>query len=169
MNQSLFVGMSAPIRKTHAQLMDDATMAAEIDRVIEECVKSRLPVYIYVPVDVPAVPLDAERLKTPLKTEVVNADREAEDEVVKEALRGIKEASNPAIVADVLAARHGGGELTRKLVDLTGFQSYTTPLGKGIVDETSPYFNGLYNGIGKFIIFHIRHPSISHDALRNTF
>jgi pyruvate decarboxylase len=148
MDHAIYVGMAAPVRKTYTVLMDEKTMAQEIDRVIEEGVLSRLPVYIYVPMDVAGVQIDATRLKTPLKTEVTNSNKEIEDEIVKSTLESIKSASAPAILADVLTIRHGGKKLAEKLVNLTKFPTYSTPLGKGVVDETSPYFNGLYNGEG---------------------
>jgi pyruvate decarboxylase len=152
MDQAIYVGMAAPIRKACTVLMDEKTMAQEIDRVIEVAVETRQPVYIYVPVDVPVVQLDAKRLETPLKTEVTNSDKGVEDEIVKSTLEAIKSASAPAILADVLTIRHGGKELAGKLMNLTKFPTYSTPLGKGVVDETSPYYNGLYNGEGRLLI-----------------
>ncbi|EXJ90609.1 hypothetical protein A1O1_03712 [Capronia coronata CBS 617.96] len=146
MDPAVYIQMAGPIRKTHAYLMDDETMAEEIDRVIVACVRSRLPVYIYVPVDVVSVPLDASRLETPLDTAIRNADSEIEDRIVHSVLSEIEKASDPVILADVLAIRHGGRDLTRKLAEITQFPSYTTPLSKGIIDENAPYFNGVYNG-----------------------
>jgi pyruvate decarboxylase len=148
MDQAIYVGMAGPIRKTYTVLMDEKTMAQEIDRVIEECVLSKLPVYIYVPMDVAGVQLDAKRLETPLKIEVTNSKKDVEEEIVKSTLELIKAASAPAILGDVLSIRHGGKKFVEKLMNLTEFPTYSTPLGKGVVDETSPYFNGLYNGEG---------------------
>lgn len=149
MDQDIYIGMSAPIRKTHTKLSNPATMAQEIDRVIEEGVRSRLPVFIYVPLDIVGIPLDASRLETPLKTTVTNTNLQLEDEVVNAALELIKKSSKPAILADVLAIRHGGRDLARRLVSATQFPSYSTPLSKGVIDEESPKYNGVYNGEGK--------------------
>lgn len=148
MDQDIYIGMSAPIRKTHTKLSNPATMAQEIDRVIEEGVKSRLPVFIYVPLDIVTIPLDATRLETPLNTTVTNSDKQQEDEIVNSTLELIKGSSKPAILADVLAIRHGGKDLTRRLVAATHFPSYSTPLSKGVIDETSPNYSGVYNGEG---------------------
>ncbi|KAF4629196.1 hypothetical protein G7Y89_g8953 [Cudoniella acicularis] len=150
MDQAIYVKMSEPIRKMHTVLMGGENTAQEIDRVIEACVKSRLPVYIYVPLDVASLPLDAGHLETPLDTTVRNSDANVEDEVVRVTLEAIKKAKNPCVLGDVLAIRHGGKELTQKLVDVTRFPAYATPLGKGIVDETHPCYNGLYNGSVSF-------------------
>lgn len=147
MDHGIYIGMSEPVRKAHTFLWDDSTMASEIDRVIIEGVKSRLPVFIYIPVDAVAVQLDATRLETPLDTAVKN-EASVEDEIVKGVVELIKTAKNPVILADVLTIRHGGRELARQLVDLTNYQSFSTPLSKGVVNETHPSYGGLYNGTG---------------------
>lgn len=149
MDQMIYVGMAEPIRKTHTVLTDEKTMAEEIDRVLEAGVKSKLPVYIYVPMDVVQVPLDTSRLEKPLNTKVVNSDAKLEDEVVKGTLELIKKSSKPSILADVLTIRHGGQELARRLAKATSFPTYSTPLSKGLFDETSPKYNGVYNGEGE--------------------
>jgi pyruvate decarboxylase len=140
--------MSEPIRNTHTVLWDDAIMAEEIDRVIVAGVKTRLPVFIYIPVDVAGVQLDATRLETPLNTAVKN-DSTVEEEVVKASLEAIQSAKNPIVLADVLTIRHGGRDLARELVDLTNYQSFSTPLSKGIIDEGHPSYGGVFNGTGK--------------------
>jgi len=161
MDHAIYVGMAGPIRKAYTVLMDEKTMAQEIDRVIEEGLRSRLPVYIYVPMDVAGIQLDAKRLETPLKTVVTNPNKDIEDEVVKSTLELIKTASAPAILADVLTIRHGGKKLAGELMNLTRFPTYSTPLSKGVVDETSPYFNGLYNGEGNLLESLIREPKLT--------
>jgi pyruvate decarboxylase len=146
MDHATYIGMSEPVRRTHTFLMDDETMAEEIDRVIVEGVRSRLPVFIYIPTDVVSVQLDASRLESPLDTSVKNESVETEDSIVKLVLELIKGVSNPVILADVFTIRHGGRDLTRELVDLTQFQSFSTPLSKGVIDEDHPSYGGLYNG-----------------------
>jgi pyruvate decarboxylase len=148
MDHATYIGMSEPIRATHTFLMEDAKMAEEIDRVIVEGVKSRLPVFIYIPVDVVAVRLDVKRLETKLDTRVIN-ESTTEDEIVKDLLELIAKAENPVILADVLTIRHGGRELAREFVDLSQFQAFSTPLSKGVIDETHPSYGGNYNGTGK--------------------
>lgn len=149
MDHAIYIGMSEPIRKTHTFLMNDETMAEEIDRVIVESVKSRLPVFIYIPTDVVSVQLDGSRLETPLDTVVKNASASDESVVVESVLELIKSARKPVVLADVLTIRHGGRDLARELVDLTLFPSFSTPLSKGIIDEEHPSYGGLYNGKGK--------------------
>ncbi|OCT50970.1 Pyruvate decarboxylase [Cladophialophora carrionii] len=146
MDHATYIQMAEPIRETHAYLMDDKTMAEEIDRTLIACLRSRLPVYIYVPVDSVSVALDAKRLETPLDTSVQNKDGKTEDQMVSNILSLVEKATSPAILADIIGVRHGGRELIRQLAELTQFPSYSTPLSKGVIDETKPYYNGLYNG-----------------------
>lgn len=146
MDHTIFVGMSKPISRTYALLNNEETATQEIDRVIIECVHSRLPVFIYVPTDVVNIPVNSRALSTPLDTAVQNSDKDAESTVVKKVLKALKNATKPAILADVLAIRHGARNLTRKLVDVTHFQTFATPMSKGIVDENSPHYNGVYSG-----------------------
>jgi pyruvate decarboxylase len=149
MDHLTFVKMGEAVRKTHTVLTEERTMAQEIDRVIEEGVRSRLPVYIYVPTDVVGLPLDASRLEHPLDTKIKNTSLELEeDRVVQSVLELIKTSTNPAILADVLAIRYGAQDLTQRLINITHFPSYSTTMSKGVIDETSPYYNGLYNGKG---------------------
>ena len=151
MDHAIYIQMAAPIRKDHAYLMEDKTMAEDIDRVIISCVQSRLPVYIYVPADVVSVQLDAKRLDTPLNTLITNPDSKTEDKIVESVLSLIEKAANPTILADILAIRHGGLQLTKQLAELTSFPSFSTPLSKGVIDETKPYYNGCYNGQGTLL------------------
>ncbi|EXJ58018.1 hypothetical protein A1O7_05441 [Cladophialophora yegresii CBS 114405] len=146
MDHAIYIQMAEPIRETHAYLMEDKTMAEEIDRTLIACLRSRLPVYIYVPVDSVSVPLDAKRLETPLDTSVQNKDSKVEDQIVSSILSLVEKATSPAILADIIGVRHGGRELIRKLAELTQFPSYSTPLSKGVIDEMKPYYNGVYNG-----------------------
>ena len=150
MDQAIYVGMSEPIRKSCAVLMDDKTMAADIDRVIVDCVRSRLPVYIYVPMDVVSVPVDASRLETPLNVTIQNGDDNAEASIVNKILDAVKASSDTAILVDTLAARHNARDLARELVEVTHFPNYSTHLSRGILDESSSLWNGVYNGTGKW-------------------
>lgn len=158
MDPATYIQMASPIRQDHAYLMDNNTMAQDIDRVIISCVQSRLPVYIYIPTDVVSVPLDATRLETPLDTTMRNPDGTTEDQIVSLILSLVEKASNPTILADVLTIRHGGLESVRKLAEIAQFPSFSTPLSKGVFDETAPYYNGLYNGKGKALRSMVCHP-----------
>lgn len=120
-DHEVYQRMAEPIAAATTFLTDEATMASEIDRVIIECVKTKLPVYIFIPTDVVDTPLDASRLDKPLDTKIVNEKAEVEDLVVKKVLEAIKNAKNPCILGDVLANRHNARDMVRKLSELSQY------------------------------------------------
>jgi Pyruvate decarboxylase and related thiamine pyrophosphate-requiring enzymes len=148
MDQSTYVRMSAPVNRAQAVLTDEATMGLEVDKAIEEAIKTKLPVTIYVPTDMVPLYLDECLLETPLQSEITNRDKVIEERLVRAVLEAIQMASSPSILADVLSIRHGAQDLTRKLVSLTQFPSFSTPLAKGVIDETTTCYHGVYNGKG---------------------
>ncbi|KAK5036966.1 hypothetical protein LTR13_005346 [Exophiala sideris] len=73
------------------------------------------------------------------------------DELSKKAaisatLNLLYKAKSPTVIVDALTSRHRGKDVTRKLVDLLQFPTFSTSMGKSIIDETKPYFCGIYNG-----------------------
>lgn len=47
---------------------------------------------------------------------------------------------------DSLAHKHGARQETRSLAKTLGIPTYSAGMGKGILDETEPYFVGMYSG-----------------------
>ncbi|KAK6344540.1 hypothetical protein TWF696_008174 [Orbilia brochopaga] len=148
-DHGVYRGMSEPIRAASAFLNDEATMASEIDRVLITAIKTRLPVYLFVPTDVVETPLNATRLEQPLDLNL-STKPDVEDLIVKKILDAIEKSEKPCILGDVLAKRHAVTNETRRLIQLAGYPAFSTILGKGLVDETSPEFGGLYNGSMSF-------------------
>jgi pyruvate decarboxylase len=56
------------------------------------------------------------------------------------------QAKKPMVLVDACAARFGVGRLVRELVEKCGIRFFTTPMGKGILDERHPLFGGCYAG-----------------------
>ncbi|KAK2740190.1 hypothetical protein FQN57_006201 [Myotisia sp. PD_48] len=140
--------MVEPVQSASAFINNESKAAAEIDRVLETAVKTRLPVYLFIPLDVQDSPIEASPLSKPLDLKVTNNGRETEeDEVVSEIIRLLSQAANPGVIVDMLMQRHGLTEQTRQLVELINLPFYTTPMGKSTVNESDPRFVGLYNGL----------------------
>ncbi|KAI1937293.1 hypothetical protein LOZ66_004211 [Ophidiomyces ophidiicola] len=147
-DQTTYQKMSEPVRSDAAFLTDPAAAPAQIDRVIETCVKTRLPVYLFIPVEVPDLMTDSSRLSTPLNLEIRNEGKdEQENEVVSEIIRIIDHASNPGVIVDALVQRHALVDETKELIDAINAPVYITPMGKSIINESDPHFAGLYAGI----------------------
>ena len=125
-------------------LLDEATAAAEIVRVVEACIRAKRPVYIEVPHDmvdrrIPVPPLAAARA-APL------SDPESLSAALAETRALLAAAKKPVILAGVELHRHG-------LIDpvLTFARALHIPiaadlLSKSVVAENHPLYLGVYGG-----------------------
>ncbi|SJM83951.1 Pyruvate decarboxylase [Zygosaccharomyces bailii] len=143
---TVFHRMSANISETTAWLTDMASAPAEIDRCIRVTYLTQRPVYLGLPANLVDQKVPASLLDTPIDLTLKENDPEAEAEVVDTVLELIKEAKNPVILADACCSRHDVKTETRKLIDITQFPSFVTPMGKGSIDEQNPRFGGVYVG-----------------------
>jgi pyruvate decarboxylase len=117
-----FQRMSEPVRSGHAFLLNDTTFTNDVDAVFEKCVKSRRPVYLYIPMDTLDILVDSSPLSRPLDLEIRN-DRmqNDQDEIIEEILTLLTGAKKPFVLADVLAHRYGVAKDVNELLDSTGF------------------------------------------------
>lgn len=114
-------------------------------RVIKECYIQSLPVYIFVPMDFVHKPVSSaalERLPDVMPTTDGEACRSAVDMVVKK----LHSSLAPSIIVDALVARFGAAAIANQLIDQLAIPTFTTPMGKSIIDEDKPCFHGVYNG-----------------------
>ncbi|KAF2176147.1 pyruvate decarboxylase [Zopfia rhizophila CBS 207.26] len=139
-DHKVFEKISTHVRCAYAWLEDKATAAAEVDRVIRECMLWSLPVYLFVPMDYVHVLIEASPLRIPIDLQ------RNEAEALNRTIQAIKTAKNPILLVDCLTDRHAATEEARKLADLLGFPIFSTSMGKTIIDETHPKYGGVYNG-----------------------
>ncbi|GME52880.1 putative benzoate 4-monooxygenase cytochrome p450 [Neofusicoccum parvum] len=66
--------------------------------------------------------------------------------VIEAILSALYSARNPVVIVDCLVARHRAAPQARQLLDILRFPTFSTSMGKGIIDEPTPYFHGIYNG-----------------------
>jgi len=129
-------------------LLDDPQEACrEIDRVLDEALRRKRPVYIELPRDMVGVPAVPRRVRSPA-AEPGEADvlREA----LEEAVEMINAARNPVIVAGVEIHRFGLQDQLLRLIEKTSFPVATTLLGKSLVGESHPNYLGVYwGGMGR--------------------
>lgn len=138
-----FLNAYAQVTAAQARLTPDNALT-EIDRLIRTAWRDKLPVYLelpsdvaYLDIEVPAAPLtlaeppsDAERLRSCAAT---IADR-------------LSRATSPAILVDLEADRFGvAGELMG-LAEKMQLPVAAVATAKGVIDETFPYYVGIYNG-----------------------
>ena len=143
---TVFHRMSANISETTAMITDVNTAPAEIDRLIRTCYITQRPVYLGLPANVVDMMVPANLLETPVDLALKPNDPQAETEVIETVLEMIRRAKNPVILADACASRHDVKAETKKLIELTQFPAFVTPMGKGSIDENNPRFGGVYVG-----------------------
>lgn len=143
---TVFHRMSSNISVTTAFLTDIAKAAEEIDRCIIACKTKQRPVYLAIPANLVDLKVSKSLLDKPLKLEIAPNENEAEMEVIENVLNMVSKAKNPIILADACCTRHDVTAETGRLIDITQFPTFVTPMGKGAVDETHPRFVGVYVG-----------------------
>ncbi|ORY06850.1 pyruvate decarboxylase isozyme [Basidiobolus meristosporus CBS 931.73] len=138
-----FQKMFSHITVTNTTLLPH-NAAAEIDRVLTECVQKVRPVYISLPTDV----VDAEITvdMKPLNLALPANPEKTEAACVREIVNAVAKAKQPIIVADACAIRHHCEKELLELIEKTGLPYYTTPMGKAVIGEDHPQFRGIYVG-----------------------
>ncbi|KAJ5422379.1 Thiamine pyrophosphate enzyme C-terminal TPP-binding [Penicillium cf. griseofulvum] len=142
-----FAKMSAQVSSAVVILKDKSDATKLIDETILECCRSSKPVYIGFPTDLVSAEVDPSPLECPLGFEEPNPNTmENEEHAVGMILDRIRAAQNPVIIVDSLAGKSYSLHSTRLFVQSSGFPCFTTPMAKGVVDESLPNFCGLYAG-----------------------
>ncbi|OQD62645.1 hypothetical protein PENPOL_c011G02539 [Penicillium polonicum] len=142
-----FARMSAEISSAVVVLEDKSDATRLIDETIIECCRSSKPVYIGFPVDLVEVEVDPSPLEYPLVLEEPSPNPTADEDYGVDLILGrIRAAHNPIIIVESLAGKPHTLDTTRLFVESSGFPCFTTPMAKGIIDETLINFRGLYVG-----------------------
>jgi indolepyruvate decarboxylase len=137
-----FLGAFGHVTAAQARLTP-SNAATEIDRLILTAWREKLPVYMelpsdisYLDIEVPAAPLilaelsDPERLKSCVG-----------------AIAGLlSQAKSPAILVDEDVQRYGAATEVMGLAEKLQLPVAVTGPAKGVIDETFPYYAGVYNG-----------------------
>jgi len=136
--------MFEKITVASTQLVDAATAPAEIDRVLLECLKHQLPVYISIPSDV--VMMQCARPGVFNFPTHPQSDPEALSEAIKEAFYMLDNALNPVVIGDVELVRYKLQNDFERFINKSGFPYVTMMLGKTVISEHHPQFIGLFEG-----------------------
>lgn len=151
---NVFANMGSQVAVDAPRLNKPAEIADQIDNALRECwIRSR-PVYIMLPTDMVEKKIEGARLEQKIDLTEPKNEPEREDYVVDVVLRYLHAAKSPIVLVDACAIRHRVVEEVRQLVRKTKMPVFVTPMGKGAVDETSPYYGGVYAGSGS-------HPNVS--------
>ncbi|RDW72909.1 pyruvate decarboxylase [Coleophoma cylindrospora] len=140
-----FALIHAQITIAQANLIDPRTSPAQIDAVLEQCLIHHRPVYIEVPVDMVTAEVSAARLASPISIPEPIPPR-LQPEALALVLQRIKASQRPMIFVDGETNGLGLRKELHELLEKTHWPTWTSPFGKGIVDETLPNFHGVYMG-----------------------
>ncbi|KAI5864725.1 thiamine pyrophosphate enzyme [Durotheca rogersii] len=140
-----FAQMHAHVTVAQASLRDPQTIPDQIDHVLQQCLIHSRPVYIEVPVDLVSAPIPAARLgsKIGIPRAAPTAHQAA---VIAQVVARIQDAKRPIIYVDGESRALGIVPDVQDIVTSTGWPTWTSPFGKGLLDETAPNVHGIYKG-----------------------
>ncbi len=138
-----FIGAFAQVTAGQARLTP-ANAAVEIDRLILTAWRDKLPVYLELPSDIAY--LDIEVPEAPLVLAQPPSDPERLASCVTAIADRLSAATSPAILVDEDASRYGVAAEITELAAKAQMPVASTGSAKAVIDETFPYYAGIYNG-----------------------
>ena len=127
-----------------ALLADANTAPDEIDRVIRNCLATKLPGYLELPADITHA-----RCRKPgelLLAASSTSNKDTLAECIAEAAEIINKAKQPVILVGIEVLRFGLGKETLRLVETIDIPFATMVSSKSVLPELHPQFIGLYQG-----------------------
>lgn len=129
---------------SYASLQDANTAAAEIDRVLTECVTSARPAYLMLPTDLVHDQISSKRLRTPLNVQPPQNDPEVESFVLDEIMKLVEDADRDIVILlDACSIRHDVRKEVLDLVQKTHLPVYAAPMGKTAIPEDYERYGGV--------------------------
>jgi len=138
-----FLGALAQVTAGQARLTP-SNAATEIDRLILTAWREKLPVYMELPSDIAY--LDIEVPAAPLALAQPPSDPERLRSCAEAIAGQLSEAKAPAILVDQDVDRYGAAAEVMGLAEKLQMPVAVTGPAKAVIDETSPFYAGIYNG-----------------------
>ncbi|GAO15898.1 uncharacterized protein UV8b_07786 [Ustilaginoidea virens] len=140
-----FSRMAAEVTVAQTRLWDPTTSAQQVDDILATCLLRCRPVYVELPVDMVDVLVSGDRLETPVQVPQPEASP-ALDDVLARLVSKMEAAKQPIIYVDGESRPLRLLDSLQQLVSATKWPTFTSPFGKGLVDETEPNYHGVYQG-----------------------
>ena len=141
-----FSRMQAHVTVAQASLKDPRTGPDQVDEVLRQCLLHSRPVYIEIPADLVAAPVSADQLRTEIRLPDAQPDPAVSSAALQLLLDRIYQAKQPIILVDGETRPLGITKDVQRLVELTGWPTWTSGFGKGLLDETVSNVHGIYRG-----------------------
>ena len=138
-----FLGAYAQVTVAQARLTPHNAVT-EIDRLILTAWREKLPVYMELPSDIAY--LDIEVPAAPLVRAEPPSDPERLRSCTASIAGRLSDAKSPAILVDLDADRFGAAAEVTGLAEKMQLPVAVIAPAKGVIDETFPYYVGVYNG-----------------------
>jgi len=138
-----FINAYAQVTAAQTRLTPDNAVS-EIDRLITTAWRDKLPVYMELPSDIGY--LDIEVPAAPLVLEEPPSDPERLRSCAAAIADRLSRATSPAILVDLDADRFCAAEEIMELAEKAQVAVAVATTAKAVIDETFPYYLGLYNG-----------------------
>src|SRR5262244_3673744 len=142
-NWDHFLNAYAHVTAAHTRLTP-RNAATEIDRLILTAWREKLPVYMELPSDIAY--LDIEVPAGPLRLVEAPSDPERLRSSIDAIAGRLSAATSPAILVDADADRFGVAPELMELAEKMQIPVAVINTAKAVVDETFPYYLGVYNG-----------------------
>jgi indolepyruvate decarboxylase len=140
-----FLGALAQVTAAEARLTP-SNAATEIDRLILTAWREKLPVYMELPSDIAY--LDIEVPAAPLVLAQPPSDPERLKSCVAAIADQLSQSKSPAILVDRDVDQYGVATEVMGLAEKMQLPVAVTGPAKAVIDETFPYYAGIYNGKG---------------------
>ncbi|KAL2802941.1 thiamine diphosphate-binding protein [Aspergillus granulosus] len=145
-----FDSMQKHVSVAQVSLADHRTAPFDIDYALLQCLMNSRPVRIAIPVDMVAIPISAVGLASEIQSQIPPAVWHSQEEAVLcTVLEKIYSSRKPMLLVDGETRALDMVPEVGHFVRLTGWPTFTSGFGKGLVDETLPNVYGVCKPIHK--------------------
>lgn len=140
-----FAQIHSHVTVAQANLLDVALIPDQIDWILLQAMVHSRPVYLEIPDDVATAPVSPVKLTKRLTLPVCD-ESAAEEEILEEFVKRVASARQPVILVDGESRGMNILQEVDMFVKRTGWPTWTTIFGKGLVNEQLPNSYGIYTG-----------------------
>jgi pyruvate decarboxylase len=141
-----FAAMHAHVTAAQCNLSDPRTAPEQIDWILQQALIHSRPVYLEVPDDLVSAMVPTSRLTTSRISVPDFPKTASEPLVVQRVLERVYAAKRPMILVDGESRPMKILSEMEELVRVLGWPTWTTPFGKGLINEQLPNIQGVYMG-----------------------